>query len=112
MLPSHFPDPSEDLFSPLCQMKRIQAAIVGVGPPLQEAQFFEIIQNRHKAARVDLQLACELLLAESGGNPQQAQNAGVGRYQVETPNLSANCDAACAPSWASRNAGCPFSISL
>ena len=32
---------------------------------------------------MDLQLACKLLLAESGGNTQQAQNAGVGRCEVK-----------------------------
>jgi ABC-type uncharacterized transport system ATPase component len=64
-------------------MKRIQAAVVGIGSPLQETSFFKVIQNRHQAARVDLQLACELLLAQSGGNPQHAQNAGVSRRQVK-----------------------------
>ena len=34
---------------------------------------------------MDLQLACKLLLAESGGNAQQSQNAGVGRSQVKNP---------------------------
>ena len=66
-------------------MKRIQAAVVWVGSPLQEAEFFEVIQNRHQAARVDIQLACKLLLTEPGRNPQQAQNAGVGRCQVKKP---------------------------
>jgi hypothetical protein len=85
VLPSHFPDPSENLFSALCQMKRIQAAVAGIRSPVQVASFFKVIQNRHQAARMDSQLACKLLLAESGGNTQQAQDAGVGRRQIKNP---------------------------
>ena len=79
MLSRNLADFFEDLLSILCQVKGIQTPVIQVCSSFHEPPLLEVVQYRHQAAGVNLQLRCQLLLAESSGSPQQPQNSRIWR---------------------------------
>ena len=68
VFPSDSANPLQGFSTGVCQMKRIQAPVVRIGPPLHEPSLLQVVQDGHQTAGMNLQLGCKLLLAQSGCN--------------------------------------------
>ena len=66
MVPRHSANLLQDLIPVFCQVYGIQAPVMGVCPPLDEAPFLKIVQDCNQATGVNLKLDRELLLAQPG----------------------------------------------
>ena len=86
MLPRHSADLLQDLIPIFCQVYGIQASVMGVRPPLNQAPFLKIVQDCHEAAGVDLKLGRELLLAQPSLNSEKPQDPRICRCESENPH--------------------------
>ena len=83
MVPCHFADFLQDFATFFCQVNGIQAPVIRVCPSLHKPPFLKIVEYRHQPAGVNLQFSGELLLAQSGRNPEQAQDSRICRREFE-----------------------------
>ncbi len=83
MFPRHLADFCQDLFPALCQVKRIQAPIIGVGSSFDQSSFLEIVENRYQTAGMYFEFRGQVLLAQSRLCPKYPKNAGIRRRQVK-----------------------------
>jgi len=77
MLPSHLPDPLQDFTAIPGQMERIQAPVVGVCLPLNKLTPFQIVENCHQPAGMNLEPQGKFLLADSRRRAQQTQDTRI-----------------------------------
>ena len=77
VLTLNFAYPFKDFDAILCQMERIQPAVVAIRLPLQKVSLLKIVQYRHEPAGMNLQSGRQLLLADAGRHPQQSQNSHI-----------------------------------
>jgi hypothetical protein len=85
MLPRHLTDSLQDFAPILCQMQRIQPPVLGVWLPLDKLPPFQIIQDGHQAAGMNVQLLRKFLLADSRRDAQKSQDSRVRRSQLQHP---------------------------
>jgi hypothetical protein len=85
MLPGHSANLLQDLIPVFCQIYGIQAPVMGVCPPLNEAPFLKIVEDCHQAAGVNLKLSRELLLAHPSLDPEKPQDPRIRRREFENP---------------------------
>ena len=112
MLPRHLADLLQDLPTIFCQMKGIQAPVIRVCSPLHEPPLLKIVQYRHQAAGMNLQLRGELLLAQSRRNAQQPQNSRIRRCEFENPQSFSKLRRGMRSKLGKQERRCPFPISL
>ena len=67
MLSRNLADLFQDFLPIFCQVKGIQTPVIRVCSSFHEPPLLEFVQYRDQAAGVNLQLRCQLLLAESCG---------------------------------------------
>lgn len=58
--------PFKDFNAILCQVERIQAAVVRIRLPLEEVSLLKIVEDRHQPAGMNLQPGRQLLLTDAG----------------------------------------------
>ncbi len=85
MFPCHLPDLLQDLVAIFGQLNGVQAPVLRMWSPLHQAPFLEIVQYGHKAAGMNLQSGCKLLLARPGFDTKQAQNSCICRRELQNP---------------------------
>jgi hypothetical protein len=56
----------QDFDAILCQMQRIQAAVIGIRLPLYETSLLEVVQYGNQPAGMNLQSGRECLLTDAG----------------------------------------------
>jgi len=83
MFPRHLPDLLQDLIPIFGQLNRIQAPVMRVCSPLNQAPFFQVVQYGHQPAGMNLHSGCKLLLARPSLDTKQAQNSRACRRELQ-----------------------------
>lgn len=65
------------------QVERVEPPVIRIGPTLHQPSFFEVVEDCHKPAGMNFELGRKFLLAQSGRDAEQAQNAGIRRRQPQ-----------------------------
>jgi hypothetical protein len=77
MLPRYFADSLQDFAAILCQMEGVEPPVLRVWLALDKFSLFEIVQDGHEAAGMDLQLRGKFLLADARRATQESQDSCV-----------------------------------
>ena len=70
----------------LGQMQCILAAVIGVWLAFDQPSFLERVEYRYQTTGMDAESRRQLLLTESTGGAQQAQDPSIRRCEIETGN--------------------------
>lgn len=84
MITGHTTDGPHRVVSLVCQVQRVAPAIAGIVASLDHAPRLELVKQHDKAARQNVQMRGERLLADPTRRAHDPQNPGVRRRQIDS----------------------------
>ena len=87
------------------QVESVASPVFGIRTPVDHAALFQLVDQDDQPARQDSQVTCRLLWLIPPAPPTNRRIPACGGVRSTALSRSVNFEAACAPSWARRNAG-------